>query len=149
MFKCDKCDKIFTANHLLKRHIKFVHDKCNIEYVNCNKCDKQFSTKFNLFHHVKNIHDKIKDFKCDKCEYKCSSNCDIIKHKKQVHDKIKDFKCNKCEYVCSDNIKLKSHNILALSPPEWQQQQNHTPGFILLLTNGFFGRICHMIQIGP
>lgn len=109
MFKCDKCDKIFTANHLLKRHIKFVHDKCNIEYVNCNKCDKKFSTKFTLLHHVKHIHDKIKDFKCDKCEYKCSSNCDIIKHKKQVHEKIKDFKCNKCEYVCSDNIKLKSH----------------------------------------
>jgi len=37
----------------------------------------------------------------------------------------------------------------SLSPPEWQQFQHLTPGFIHLLTNGFFGRICHTIQIGP
>jgi KRAB domain-containing zinc finger protein len=106
-FQCDKCNKVFTVNGHLKRHIKSIHDK--IKNIKCDKCEYLCSTNECLKRHTKTVHDKIKDMKCDKCDYICSTNGHLKRHIKMVHDKIKDFKCDKCEYTCSENITLKQH----------------------------------------
>lgn len=107
MFKCDKCDCVYSLKGHLTRHIKTFHDK--IKNIKCDKCEYICSNNSDLNKHIKCIHDKIKDFKCSKCEFICSTNGHLIRHVKTVHDKIKNIKCDKCEYVCPDNSYLKQH----------------------------------------
>ena len=107
MFKCDKCDCVYSLKGHLTRHIKTFHDK--IKDFKCDKCEYICSDNSYLKQHIKHVHDKIKDFKCDKCEFICSTNGHLIRHVKTVHDKIKNIKCSKCEYACSSESHLKKH----------------------------------------
>src|SRR5215471_16109973 len=49
-FKCEQCEKIFTAKNNLQRHVRSIHDE---EKHICEKCGKDFSRLDILARHVK------------------------------------------------------------------------------------------------
>ena len=51
--KCDKCNKTFSGERYLKRHVN--GNICTKKYI-CNKCKKEFSTAYNLRAHLKRRH---------------------------------------------------------------------------------------------
>ena len=137
-FECKECDKKFSVNSKLKRHINSVHlkikdniceyENCdykfsenfhlkehiervhlNIKNFKCKECDFTFYANGDLQQHIKQVHLKIKDFQCEYCDFKCSSKGNLNQHIKMVHDKIKDFQCEDCDYKCSGKNTLKKH----------------------------------------
>ena len=52
---CFKCDKKFSSQSNLKRHIESMHPKVAFP---CKKCGKNFTQKYRLFLHLKNYHKK-------------------------------------------------------------------------------------------
>lgn len=48
--KCEQCDKIFSRQKDLRRHISTVHD--GVKKHKCEKCDKGFTTKHALTYHL-------------------------------------------------------------------------------------------------
>ena len=64
--KCDQCQKRFSENFLLKRHVLSVHKK--IKNFSCETCRKAFFAKSDLKAHTLSVHQKIKDFHCTSCD---------------------------------------------------------------------------------
>lgn len=58
MFKCGKCDTIFTHKRSLTRHEDLSHSGL---FFQCRVCDKKFTRKDNLSVHMKRIHGKSVD----------------------------------------------------------------------------------------
>ena len=65
-YSCNQCDKTFTLQGHLKRHILTVHE--GVKYP-CNQCDKTFTQQQHLKMHLVSVHEGVK-FACDKCEAK-------------------------------------------------------------------------------
>ena len=61
-FGCDKCDRKFTSEKDLKRHISEVHE--GTKPFECEFCDRKFSRKDAVKHHIAQVHEG-KLFKCD------------------------------------------------------------------------------------
>ena len=53
-FTCDKCEKDFSKNSNLKRHL--MKSSCKIKMYKCNKCSSNFEYKKNLLRHYRNKH---------------------------------------------------------------------------------------------
>ena len=47
---CENCDRTFSGNHCLKRHVKSIHEG---KSPMCIDCGKSFSSKANLITHLK------------------------------------------------------------------------------------------------
>ena len=52
-FQCSQCDKLFSHNKVVDRHIRSVHE--GVKYA-CNQCDHQATTQSHLTRHVKRKH---------------------------------------------------------------------------------------------
>ena len=52
-FKCIHCQKVFSKNSLMKRHLESVHEGLKAK---CNKCDKEYSCKDHLKRHGTSVH---------------------------------------------------------------------------------------------
>ena len=52
-FQCSQCDKLFSHNKGVHRHIRSVHG--GVKYA-CNQCDQQFTQQSNLTTHIKRRH---------------------------------------------------------------------------------------------
>ena len=52
-YTCNQCDKQYTEQKYLTRHIQSVHE--GIKYA-CNQCDKQFTAQCSLTMHIQSIH---------------------------------------------------------------------------------------------
>ena len=59
-----QCDKQFTEQGCLKRHIESIHE--GVKYP-CNQCDKQFTEQGNLTKHVQAKHEGVK-YACNQCD---------------------------------------------------------------------------------
>ena len=53
IFKCSECEKTFTADCNLKRHVKSSHT--NSRY-NCEKCSKSYTRNYLLNNHLATVH---------------------------------------------------------------------------------------------
>jgi len=88
-FQCDQCQKIFTRNFCLKRHLETHSELPSKE--KCTTCDINVK---NLYQHNRLVHG-AKKFACDQCEYKTTGTRDLGRHVKAVHDKLKRV-CPEC-----------------------------------------------------
>ena len=79
-FYCDQCEKSYTIQPDLNRHIRTIHD--GIKDYKCTQCDYACGDRGNLTKHIKQIHDKIRDVLCSKCDYRCSYWNQLNKHTK-------------------------------------------------------------------
>ena len=73
-FKCDSCEKAFTRQDHLRRHVASVHQAQKNFY--CDFCEKAFARKDYLKSHIASFHKDQKDtevvqknFNCDSCEW--------------------------------------------------------------------------------
>ena len=55
--KCDLCNKAFSENRDLKKHIKCVHE--GLKNHKCDICDKAFSEPWKLKRHILTVHEGL------------------------------------------------------------------------------------------
>ena len=90
-YKCPHCDKSFSGKHLLRTHVKHIHEK--VKDFTCDICWKSFFTKASL-EVQKLTHSGVKPHACLYCGYTCTTKGDITRHVKQVHEKVKPHSCD-------------------------------------------------------
>ncbi len=114
---CTMCDKSFTNNFTLNRHMKNIHKLCdksfaercratsenkkdhnkNVKTFPCTLCDKSFARKENLRGHISVVHDKIKPFCCTLCDKSFAEKKTLTRHIDAIHHKLKPFSCTLCD----------------------------------------------------
>lgn len=68
VFRCDKCDKIFSNKRALQNHTLIFHDPVDIKIFHCDQCPKRYAKQYQLNHHKKTHLEKNRtDFTCDEC----------------------------------------------------------------------------------
>ena len=82
-YQCEICDKRFSRNWSLKKHVKTVHE--GVKNHQCRICNKSFGTLSNLKRHLKSVHEKKKDFQCNLCNKTFSRKINLMNHKIEVH----------------------------------------------------------------
>ena len=80
-FYCDQCDKSYTIQPDLNRHIRSIHD--GIKDFKCTQCDYASGDVGNLNTHIKMVHDRIRDVFCSQCDYACFRWSELNKHTKR------------------------------------------------------------------
>ena len=79
--ECKQCLKSFSNQHILKNHIKSVHE--GLKY-DCDQCEKQYTEKGNLARHVKSIHNSVKHA-CDYCQIPFTIKGNLDRHIQKMH----------------------------------------------------------------
>lgn len=103
-FKCIDCEKTFTVESSLQRHLK-AHSKEKTH--KCNDCDKAFSVISNLRTHQQ-LHSEVTPFKCNDCNKTFSLESNLRRHKR-VHIGEKQFKCDECRKAFAWQSDLRNH----------------------------------------
>ena len=108
-FKCKVCNKVFTKNSSLKRHLN-THNVLKDLY-NCTYCEEKFSRKDNFERHVKlHIEKKIDQYNCTYCEEKFSRKDNFDRHvtAHKENDQLM-FICTYCELKFSRKDNFERH----------------------------------------
>lgn len=85
-FPCDQCQKTFSEERFLRRHM-VLHTK---QYLfNCRFCDKGYNVKCALEYHEDTVHTKIKRYVCpdESCGESFFVNFYLRRHLKQAHNR--------------------------------------------------------------
>ena len=80
-FSCEICQKSFTTNSNLLRHITLTHGKSGSNY-SCERCHESFTNRRHLIRHAATVH---KDIKCNICDKGFSSPWHLKRHNASVH----------------------------------------------------------------
>ena len=136
-FNCDICDKEFSAERLLRKHLAVTHSEAMFEckvckkkmknetYLKshmlihsgelpyeCNVCDAKFNRKDKLKRHIL-IHSEEKQFKCPFRDHTgCSKEFhrfDKLKLHIMTHSNMRPFKCEVCDSGFSRKEHLATH----------------------------------------
>lgn len=98
--RCSMCDKIFTQNHALKKHLEWVHgDKCHI----CKVCGAKI--KGSLIQHME-THTGEKKFCCHICGKKLRGK---LKEHMLIHTGERPYACEFCGSTFKDKWYLRIH----------------------------------------
>ena len=114
IYKCERCDKIFSKSYFLKHHIRIqecknqgkkevfkkVHEEIKNEeeasstskQYKCDSCDKSFNNSYIFRLHMKTVHETQKLFNCDFCDLSYRSRPCLIVHRNKVHKNEIKFK---------------------------------------------------------
>ena len=104
--QCSECCKMYRTAMSLKKHITLMHSEKRLE---CDECEKMFSTISRLNFHKKAVH-VLKSFKCDQCKFRSKTNSYLKAHINRVHNGVRDllYKCDLCDYQ-GRSSNLKTH----------------------------------------
>ena len=103
-FQCQECEKKFTLNQHLKRHVEAIHGGLKHK---CQQCSKEFTTTDNLKRHKEAIHGGIK-YRCQQCPKEYSQIDTLKTHVKVTHEGLR-FPCNQCNAMFSKKPSLNTH----------------------------------------
>ena len=104
-YKCIQCDKEFSSNTILRKHIK-IHT--GEKPYKCNLCEKTFSKQYDLKRHS-GIHSGEKPFQCTHCPSAFARRDYLTKHiRKHTGEKL--YQCNICDKAFSQKKDLTNHN---------------------------------------
>jgi len=87
-FSCDICDKEFSAERFLRKHLAITHTEGLFE---CHVCKKKLKNEHYLKSHLM-IHTGELPFECKECGAKFNRN-DKLKRHAQTHNPAKKYKC--------------------------------------------------------
>ena len=104
LHKCDQCDKLFSCNSKLIRHMK-VHNSTEKRY-KCDQCKASFRRKPDLRSHYQ-LHSGKKPFQCDQCDKAFNTNSALTVHKYRRHSGA--HKCDQCERAFQFEAALAKH----------------------------------------
>ena len=109
-FKCEDCNKSYTALNTLRKHVQSVHEGLKHH---CEVCKKSFKYLSNLKKHIKEVHEKVKRVKklqkCEICEKTFPGGSYLKIHIQTVHEKIRKFQCKDCDKSFAHREGYKSH----------------------------------------
>jgi len=100
-FRCKICQKAFSLQRLLNRHMK-CHS--NVKRYLCTFCGKGFNDTFDLKRHTR-THTGVRPYKCNLCEKSFTQRCSLESHCLKVHGVAHqyDYKQRRSKmYVCED-----------------------------------------------
>jgi len=100
-FLCRICQKTFSLQRLLNRHIKCHSD---VKRYLCTFCGKGFNDTFDLKRHTR-THTGVRPYKCNLCEKSFTQRCSLESHCLKVHGVAHqyDYKQRRSKmYVCED-----------------------------------------------
>jgi len=110
-FVCDHCQKSYTRNAHLKRHIETNHsaksENKEVPAFTCSTCHKSFSLNQNLQRHIKRTHTAT--YKCDQCDAVFAKNSLLKKHSAQHGSSNKLLSCSQCNRRFLSKSKLRKH----------------------------------------
>ena len=108
-FQCDKCDKTFTRNAHLKRHILVNHEgqRTPSQLVNCDLCDGTFANKHSLKKHMNKFH-LVKQYTCEECGLNFHKHHKLLSHMTE-HTGKKPWSCDQCSESFQYKMFLKRH----------------------------------------
>ena len=101
---CTYCEKKFSANHLLKQHLR---SHTGERPFSCNYCEKRFTQSHSLQSH-EFIHTGEKPFSCKVCSYRCRNSANLRKHE-LIHTGEKLFSCMYCNKKFSTKQGQQTH----------------------------------------
>ena len=105
-FSCPNCEKSYTHNRDLTRHIKSVHSKMSYP---CEECSARFSYIGDLARHINDIHTKEKIIYCPECDEPFTQSANLNRHISDVHSKLKKFSCPQCDESFAQKGHLNRH----------------------------------------
>ena len=111
---CSICEKQFSRQDKLTRHLKEVHEvyknagKEKSELFLCPSCNETFSRKETLMRHIQDIHKKS-SHTCSVCNKEFSRKDALERHIQEIHDETKKFRCPDCPLSFSRKDIFDSH----------------------------------------
>nr|XP_008758360.2 putative transcription factor Ovo-like 1 isoform X1 [Rattus norvegicus] len=81
LFTCHICQKSFTYQRMLNRHMKCHND---VKRHLCTYCGKGFNDTFDLKRHVR-THTGVRPYKCSLCDKAFTQRCSLESHLKKIH----------------------------------------------------------------
>ena len=108
MFKCDECDRAFSTENQLTRHVTAKHSG-EKPYV-CDLCggDKAFRTSSKLKCHVRQVHSEARPFKCGTCGSAYKQKNELNRHMKS-HSEERPYLCTECPWQFREQSMLRRH----------------------------------------
>lgn len=102
-FKCSHCNKNFTNQQTLTKHLKTAQHMRNAYGNNvnleksflCSTCGATFFRQQTLQRHVETIHMPGETFKCPHCDYNTRNKANLVRHV-EGHSNIKRYVCETC-----------------------------------------------------
>ena len=101
-FACNQCDKAYSAETSLQRHVKATHE--GFRY-SCNECDKHYTDQSALRIHNKTVHNPIE---CKECPFITATTKRLEEHIQKVHEGVR-YPCNKCDVIAASQGQLNRH----------------------------------------
>ncbi|KAM4617848.1 putative transcription factor Ovo-like 1 [Discoglossus pictus] len=105
LFRCALCDKSFSYQRMLNRHMK-CHSE--VKRHRCEHCSKGFNDTFDLKRHVR-THTGVRPYKCHLCDKAFTQRCSLESHLKKIHGvqqnyaykerRTKLYVCEECGYT--------------------------------------------------
>lgn len=111
---CSICEKSFTRQDKLVRHLKEVHDVYKLagqekaRSFACPSCNETFSRKETMMRHFQTKHQKSL-YTCSVCNKEFSRKDSLQRHMNEVHKEEKRFKCPDCPLTFSRKEILEDH----------------------------------------
>ncbi len=103
-YQCTKCDKSFSTQFLLRKHMEIPHQGSSQTY-KCKRCDVVALTRKDLYNHTQKDHPK--DFACTHCNFKTASETCLKAHISKQHTQH-PYQCNQCgkAYTTASNLSV-------------------------------------------
>ncbi|XP_075044753.1 putative transcription factor Ovo-like 1 [Mixophyes fleayi] len=101
LFRCSLCDKSFSYQRMLNRHMK-CHSE--VKRHQCEHCGKGFNDTFDLKRHVR-THTGVRPYKCHLCDKAFTQRCSLESHLKKIHGIQQNYAYKERRtklYVCED-----------------------------------------------
>lgn len=105
--RCQKCDKVFSKNHTLVKHMKIKHGKS--QKFNCKFCNYFSYYKVNLERHTFNRHNSEKRVQCQICKKKYKSPYSLYSHRRYFCGDGSFLSCDHCSYTTKAKGNLIRH----------------------------------------
>ena len=108
-FECADCDKTFTRQAHLTRHVQVNHQgkKTPTHQMDCEQCDSTFSSKYSLKKHMNKVH-MVKQYSCTDCERTFHKN-HLLKAHQTEHTGALPWACSQCDKHFQYEMYLKRH----------------------------------------
>ena len=103
--KCQFCEKSFSNNANLQRHIRSTHQ--DEKPYDCPYCGESTQTEINLRGHIKRNHKDER--KCEYCDKRFINIGNVRRHIRMVHDGERNYQCSQCERKFQQRSSLKMH----------------------------------------
>ncbi|KAM8939804.1 putative transcription factor Ovo-like 1 isoform 2-T2 [Pelodytes ibericus] len=101
LFRCALCEKSFSYQRMLNRHMK-CHSE--VKRHRCEHCGKGFNDTFDLKRHVR-THTGVRPYKCSLCDKAFTQRCSLESHLKKIHGVQQNYAYKERRtklYVCED-----------------------------------------------